>query len=455
MQRRSAPCQPAVLGQRLANGFACRPLVSTLAVAPLVVAITVGSARAEEPETKPESGWLEGEFATGNWGGLRQQLVDFGITPLLVYSAGFSTLASGGADDGNGWSYAGLATAGLEFDLEKMFGLTGASVVAEASWSSGQDLSEKHVGNLFPVAWQFTGHGVRLAQLYYQQNLFDDRLSLAIGRLTTEFDFLASDIYTEYFSGGINGVPFSIPAGEPGFTTAPFSQWGVRAIYYPLPQLRTAIGVYNADADVNQDKNHGVDMTLDISNGVMTIGEVGYSWHQEEASTGLPGNAKVGFVFNNGRTPKAREIEEAVEVGAFEFAQERDQGNNYAFYASIEQMVYRESEGSDQGLTPWAVVTYTPRDNININPLFVGGGMVYRGLIPGRDEDRAAIGVFFGKLSSALQNVSSEKVLEVNYTLQLTPWYYVRPDFQYIWSPSGDSSIKDAAVFGGEVGITF
>ena len=76
-------------------------------------------------------------------------------------------------------------------------------------------------------------------------------------------------------------------------------------------------------------------------------------------------------------------------------------------------------------------------------------------MIPSRDSDVTAVGFYYGKLSRRIEEASSEKVFELAYTAQLTPWFYVRPDFQYIFDPSGDAAIDDAVVFGGEIGIVF
>lgn len=118
-------------------------------------------------------------------------------------------------------------------------------------------------------------------------------------------------------------------------------------------------------------------------------------------------------------------------------------------------MVYREPDTLDQGLTPWAVGAFLPRESINEVPAFFGAGLVQKGLIPSRDDDRTAIGFFYGKLSGDLDPGGSEKILEINHTVQLTPWFYVRPDLQLVFDPAGVSSANTAVVFGGEIGISF
>lgn len=405
--------------------------------------------------------WLGGKYATGDWGGQRIRLEDAGITPEAAYTTDIMAVHNGNAGSGEGWAYAGLFDASLDFDLEKLAGLTGSSFYASAAWSSGSDLSKQQVGNLFAVQEAYTGRKVRLGQLYLQQKLFDDGLTLKAGRLTTEDDFLASDIYGYYVNAGINGTPSSIPNNSAGFTTSPSAQWGAVAAYEPEKNLRFALGVYNADDKVNEDKRHGVDFALD-GDAVLVVGEVGYGWNQpvevEEAGAadeahqprgyptpaspvGYPGMMKVGALYESGN----RE----------DLSDGRKREGSPGFYLSGQQMVYREDEGGDQGLTPWAVFTYLPRKSINELPVFFATGLVYKGLIPTRDQDAAAVGFYYGRLSGDIEPGGSEKVFEVAYSVQLTPWLYVRPDLQLVFDPAGVGHADTAIVGGGEIGIVF
>ncbi|MFO1127493.1 MAG: carbohydrate porin [Rhodospirillales bacterium] len=412
--------------------------------------------------------WLTGDYATGDWGGFRTQLEDMGITPEMAYTTDLLAVRNGNAGSGDGWDYAGRVDAGINFDFEKLAGIPGLSLYASGAWSSGHDLSERQVGNMFAVAQIFTGQKVRLSQLYLRQSFDDDHYSVKVGRVTTEDDFLASDIYTYYVNGGINGTPSNVPDNNAGFTTAPFTQWGVVGTAEPIDNLRFAIGFYNGNENANDDKEHGVDFDLDPGNGMLVIGEVSYGWNQpkeepgaeEEENkaaeaggqpaaepeptarpSGLPGLAKMGVLFSSGDR-------EDLKDG-------RNKKGSPGFYVSGQQMVYREPDTDDQGLTPWAVVTYLPRQSINESPVFFATGMVYKGLIPERDNDAAAIGFYYGKLSNDLEPSGSEKVLELAYTVQLTPWLYVRPDMQFVFDPSGVNSAGTAVVGGGEIGIVF
>jgi porin len=396
-----------------------------------------------EPE-KVEKGWLAGDTATGDWGGLRTTLEEQGITFEGGLVVDFLALTSGGASGGGNWDYAGYTYLGINFDLDTLAGLPGLSFYVEGGWSFGEDLARK-TGSIFSPAQAFTGRAVRLSRTYLQQDLLEDELTFKIGRLATEDDFLSSPVYGEYVNAAINSVPGNILESTPGFTTFPSTQWGASAAYKPLEQVRAAIGIYSSDDDINKDKEHGVDLSFNPDNGMMAIGEIDYLWKLggSEEAAGLPGEVKVGGWYDTG--PRANLRDEAY-----------NRGNNGGFYIGLEQMAFREGEAdSTEGLTPWAVVAYSPKQSINIVPFFLGAGMVYQGLFPTRDEDRAAVGFYYGNLSRHVEDTSSERMLEIAYTAQITPWFYVRPDAQFIFRPGGTSENSDAAVLGGEVGITF
>jgi porin len=279
--------------------------------------------------------------------------------------------------------------------------------------------------------------------MYLEQKLLGGDLAVALGRLSAGDDFATSDLYFSYVSAGINSNPFAIAEDVPSFTADPIAQWGARAILQPTEQIRLAAGVYNADPDVFRDGEHGVDFVLNPDDGVLAIAEAGYQWHEAKDAAGLPGSVTFGGYFDS---------------SDFDFLDQsgRTRDGNYGFYLLLDQVVYREGGlGSGQGLTPWGALTLAPDQKINTIPFSAAGGLVYQGLIPGRDDDLTALAVYYGEFSDKLQDHNAETVIEANYRLQLAPWLYVTPDFQYVIRPNGQSDIDNAAVFGGEIGIEF
>ena len=126
-------------------------------------------------------------------------------------------------------------------------------------------------------------------------------------------------------------------------------------------------------------------------------------------------------------------------------------------------MIYREKGAKDQGLTPLAAATIGP-DNVNEFPFFIMAGLIYKGLVPGRDDDVTAVEVVYAKYSDKIkesqQSVGAspqkyETMLEFTHKIMITKWMYMQPDLQYIISPGGTGNIDDALVAGFQFGLTF
>jgi porin len=407
---------------------------------PVALAGAMLLAAGARAETGLES-WLAQDSAACDWGGLRSRAEAAGLTVDGYYQTDLLANPIGG--ERQGFAYAGLTEVALDFDLGQIAGLEGTSFSIAGYWASGDDLSDTRIGNLIGVAQAFNGRTVGLGRMYLEQELLEGKLDIAIGRLSAGDDFATSDLYENYVSTGINSNPFAILENLPSFTADPIAQWGVRAILQPTSQVRLAAGVYNADPDVFRDGQHGVDFALNPDDGVLAIAEAGYQWYEAKDASDLPGSVTFGGYFDS---------------SDFDFLDEsgRSREGNYGFYLLLDQGLYREGgPGSDQGLTPWGALTLAPDQQINTIPFSAAGGLVYQGLIPGRDDDLTALAVYYGEFSDESQDQNAETVIEANHRLQLAPWLYVTPDFQYIIRPNGQSDIDDAAVFGGEIGVEF
>ena len=129
-----------------------------------------------------------------------------------------------------------------------------------------------------------------------------------------------------------------------------------------------------------------------------------------------------------------------------------------------ETVVEKKPKLSEQGLYFFSLFTYAPKYN-NILPFYFHTGLVYRGLIPRRDNDQLMAAFSYGQYSfyniQALQqqgNVNQPNytgVLEVDYRIQLNKWAWVQPYLQYIIQPNGTGAIENATILGVMAGVTF
>ena len=97
-------------------------------------------------------------------------------------------------------------------------------------------------------------------------------------------------------------------------------------------------------------------------------------------------------------------------------------------------------------------------------PYYVNGGLIWEGLIPCRPHDKLDLGFYSGVFGDKLREAehgaglpgqTSESNIELNYQVQLKPWFYVRPNVQYVFKPNGLNTIQNALVLGAEIGVTF
>jgi porin len=122
----------------------------------------------------------------------------------------------------------------------------------------------------------------------------------------------------------------------------------------------------------------------------------------------------------------------------------------------FQQMVYREGGGDRQkGLTVWGETAVGPKSSVSAIPYFVGAGLSYQGLIPGRSDDLASAGVIHGTFSRYIPRTTGETVIEANYQITLTRWLTITPDIQYVIRPAGNSNVRNAFVLGAQVAVNF
>ncbi len=378
------------------------------------------------------------EYLTGNWGGSRDKLIDWGLTPTATYSAAILGNPVGGMR--KGVKYAGLLNVYLDFDLEKLLKIGGTRFVVSGAWAFGENLSAADIGNFFTVSNDFNGNFIGLYQLFVETNLWEDKFTLAVGRMGIGDDFSTADVFGIYVSSAFNTNPISLTYNIPAYLSNPDAALGARLRVKPVDDFYVAAGVYNADPDAARNQDVSIDFDFTFDDGVILISEAGYTPGRGTGSTVLPGDYKFGVYYDTGQFNELSDVEST-----------RD--GNYGFYVVTDQMVYREPGAGSQGLTLWATATYAPEDEINLFPLFLSGGFEYEGVFPGRDNDAAGFGFAYGKLSRDLEDQDYEIGLEGTYIFQVTPWLGLQPDVQLIVHPGGSGSIPDALVAGMQLSV--
>lgn len=385
----------------------------------------------EDKDIKPYEIYDSRNYMTGDWGGLRPRLNELGITPYARYY--ITVLGNPVGGKKKGVQYAGLFNVHLNFDLERLLNIPGAEFLISGSWASGRSLSEEDIGNFFTASEVFSGRSVRLFQLILKSEVIEDLLTVAVGRMGIGDQFSTSEIFYNYVSTAINGHPISFPLNDEAFFSNPQASWAARVGLAPAKEFYMKAGVYNSNPRVGEDSAHGVDFSF--KKGVILVSEIGYLRGQKAENSNMPGRYTFGAFYDN------RKFDELSDDS-------KKQKGNYGLYWILQQMIYRENAHSDQGLTPWTAITISPDETINTFPIFISGGLVYKGLVPDRGRDVTAFGFAYGTLSDDLENKDYELMLELTHIFQATPWLQIQPDIQWVIHPGGSGEIPNALVIG-------
>lgn len=167
-------------------------------------------------ETAPAApiGFLERDTLTGDWGGARLALRDAGLS-INATEIG-EILGAAHSHGRNGAIYEGRLEADLDIDLETLFGLGDAVVHANAYQIHGRGVSGNYLGgNLLTASNIEATRATRLFDLWLQKGFYADALSLRVGQIAADDEFLTSQ-YAGTLINATFGSPRSAFAQRPG-----------------------------------------------------------------------------------------------------------------------------------------------------------------------------------------------------------------------------------------------
>jgi carbohydrate-selective porin OprB len=184
----------------------------------------IASQGAANENTAPLTRWLSGDGITGTWAGVRPKMLDRGIELFASYDSEVWGNTSGGLESGT--VYTGVLEFGLNLDLGKAIGWQGGSFSTKWLWLSGRNASEDLVGNFLTISNNAGFNTLRNYELWFQQNLLDDKISIRLGQLAADTEFVISD-YAAIFLNGTFGWPAFMYMNLPqGGQATRWEPWG-------------------------------------------------------------------------------------------------------------------------------------------------------------------------------------------------------------------------------------
>jgi porin len=386
-----------------------------------------------------------------------QDAYDHGITFSSGYNGEFAANPSGGERQGS--EYTGQISLGINFDLGTLAGLQGGSIHVQFTDRAGNNLASKSINNSVSVQ-QIYGDGqtYQLSLLSYEQKLFGGAVDVTAGRVDIADSFVVSPFYCDFQSNATCGNPSFLGKDiNIGSSYNPVPVWGGHVQFNPTPNLYLKTGIYQGAPNINPDKNHGFDWSINHSDGFQTAAEIGYQTTAPGAAE--PDQYDVGVEVD--RTHYSAPYYNPAAPGEY--------GRSIA-YVQAQKMVFQPIANSPEGLYLFAVGIVGLAGSKQPSNFSVEAGAVYQGIVPSRPDDYAGLLVndvhynkgflnylYAGRVAEGgTQRPASNLIMmELNYTAQLTPWLNLTPNLQYVLNPDGlgglaypKKNIKNAFVVG-------
>jgi porin len=320
-----------------------------------------------------------------------------------------------------------------------------------------------------PVSFIEATPATRLLELWLDQKLFNDRLSIRFGQIAVDSEFILSEGGGAFLNatwGWSSITAANMPQGGPAY---PLAAPGVRLAVNPNDQLGLLVGLFNGKpaGDCPPEENpqvcnpHGLDFPIDDPPLLMIEAALRYN----QSPTQLPGTIKLGGYQNFGSFEHQRFDSNGVPIEISAHAPAVLDGD-YGFYAIIDQMIYRlPGAGDAKGVSVFGRVIGAPADRNPVD-IYWETGLTATGFLASRPHDILGIGFAYTGISHDTADAAVdagdtvvpnyEALIEVAYTAQIVPGFNIQPDFQYFWNPGGHvpdpddptKAVPNAAVFG-------
>jgi porin len=310
-------------------------------------------------------------------------------------------------------------------DLKQLWNLDGGTVVLDYQAYVGRDAS-RDVGDLQKFSNLDANERSQIAELWYEQWLFNKRARFKIGKVLADSEFAFVENGAEFMNSSAGHSPtlFVMPV-------YPDAASSVNFFTYPHEHLYLGFGLYDGAASRGVHTGvHGPE-TLRFGD-VFFVGELGGKWTLGPSQ--LPGRIGIGGWRHTGTFARFDGGTQRGTAGA---------------YLVLDHALWRENpqqEDDDQGIAMFAQYGYADAA-VSEFVDHLSAGFTWTGLFSHRDDDVIGLEATWARLSDEADFKGDYELnIELLYKLQLTSWLSIKPNLQYIINPSGGGPIDDALV---------
>ncbi|MBC7783474.1 MAG: carbohydrate porin [Burkholderiales bacterium] len=310
----------------------------------------------------------------------------------------------------------------FNFHLEQKL-WQGARIVSNTRGGSGHGLGRYMDSRFKAVTHSNEATGLYVSHLFLEQKLFNDKVTLAAGKMDLLDSFDTNEV------GSWNFVPYplarnpAIPA--PYHSLAATVKWDVAEWFY------AEAGISDSDGDVTET---GFNTAFRSDEAYFSIYEIGI----KPKLLGRPGTYR--FIYWN----------DTGDLGRYDGGGVESSDSGYAL--SFDQKI-------TDHLGLFARYGYADAAVHQIEHFWSFGG-TYSEPIPGRKKDTLGFGVAQGLLSDDFRATKSATsatttLFNLYYKIQVQQWVSVTPDFQLILNPNNDADDDLGFIVGLHVEMRF
>lgn len=384
---------------------------------------------------------------TGDWGGLRNELAEKGITFELDLSQLAHFNFRGGKSTNNGFRYSGSVDYTITLDTGRMGWWPAGQLLLKGETQFGQSLNGK-VGSIMApnTAGLFPNPDTQqttLTDVVFTQ-FFSEHFGISLGKI----DFRGGDSNVFAHSEKTQFMNLALLANPVLLSLAPYTALNATLIFRPTDWLITT---FTALDSFGTPTTTGFDTAFHSPEGTAFLNE----WDFTIKPFGLEGHQRFGVVYS---TKDFLQLDQDQRLGGpirllralrSVMSNPQTKPDDWALYYNFDQYLYTEKDDATQGLGIFGRIGWSTGE---ANPIegFYSIGLGGKGIITERDHDTFGLGYYYMDMSDNLASfisLDTEQGIEFFYNIEVTPWWHITPDLQYIIDPGG-GAYDDAFVFG-------
>ena len=385
---------------------------------------------------------------TGDWGGTRSNWAKSGV--MLEGGVKIDSLSNRGARR-NGSKTVSHVDLKLKLDLEKSLGWHGGSAMLNVIRDAGRGLNDRHVSSLLGVTNLEVPFPTTTSvfHAWVKQQLWDERFSILAGIYPIDSEFQVVD------SAGVFVKPEYGPSGDLALTRGPSifnnAAFGIRSKLSSAD--KTVYGQWALMDGIPNDPARPKRTAVRFAkgDGAFNVAEIG--WLPNAADEKFTGHSKFALGLW-AYTAKSNDQLDVANIDAGNFAGPASRRRQHGGYVLGERTVARLD--ADRFVSAFVRHAWTDGDSSPLTSA-LNLGVSIKGPFASRPDDILGLAWSRAATSSrwrAAQAVggtatdTAETALEWTYKYNVTPWFAIQPNYQYIRHPGAVRGVPNARIIG-------